>query len=41
MSIDPLLLNVKPISEITTVNNPIKGGTYALGGYRIKNDSNV
>jgi hypothetical protein len=25
MSIDPLLLNVKPISEITTVNNPIKG----------------
>lgn len=25
MSIKPLLLNVKPISEITTVNNPIKG----------------
>lgn len=25
MSIDPLLLNVKPISEITTVNNPTEG----------------
>ena len=25
MAINPLLLNVKPISEITTVNNPIKG----------------
>ena len=25
MSINPLLLNVKPISEITTVNNPTEG----------------
>ena len=25
MAINPLLLNVKPISEITTVNNPIEG----------------
>lgn len=25
MAINPLLLNVKPISEITTVDNPIKG----------------
>ena len=25
MAINPLLLNVKPISEITTVNNPTNG----------------
>ena len=25
MPIDPLLLNIKPISEITTVNNPAEG----------------
>ena len=25
MAINPLLLNVKPISEITTVDNPIEG----------------
>ena len=25
MAINPLLLNVKPISEITTVNNPTEG----------------